>query len=343
MKKAIFLDRDGTLVEDKGFVHKLEDFKLLDNVVDGLSLLSNRYKLFIITNQSGIGRGVYNVEDFEKFNERLLDELSKGGIKIGKVYFCPHKPEDNCECRKPKPKFLFEAKQDFGIDLENSYVVGDRPADTEMGNNAGCNTIHVLTGNGLEFIDKVESDYIAKDLLDASQWIIEKEKNSLFGAENFFPISKIKNMDDIEKTVINLKNQNKTIVTTNGVFDILHIGHIRYLQKAKGLGDILIVAVNSDASVKKIKGPKRPINSENDRAEALAALGCVDYAIIFGEVNPINILSIIKPDIHVKGGDYKINEIIEKEVVEKNNGKVILMKLEEGYSTTALIGRIKSL
>ena len=155
--------------------------------------------------------------------------------------------------------------------------------------------------------------------------------------------SKIKTLNEIIKIVEKLKKNNKKIITTNGVFDILHIGHIRYLQKAKGLGDILIVAVNSDASVKKIKGPKRPINSENDRAEALAALGCVDYAIIFGEVNPINILSIIKPDIHVKGGDYKINEIIEKEVVEKNNGKVILMKLEEGYSTTALIGRIKSL
>ncbi len=144
----------------------------------------------------------------------------------------------------------------------------------------------------------------------------------------------------LKKTVKKLKKENKKIVTTNGVFDILHIGHIRYLQEAKKLGGILIVGVNSDASVKKIKGPKRPLNNENDRAEALAALECVDYALIFSEDSPIKILEMIKPNIHVKGGDYDLSRIIEKDCVEKNNGKIVLIPKVEGYSTTGFIKRI---
>src|SRR3989338_10921185 len=148
---------------------------------------------------------------------------------------------------------------------------------------------------------------------------------------------KLLSQDSLKKTVEKLKKENKKIVTTNGVFDILHIGHIRYLQEAKKLGDILIIAVNSDSSVKKIKGPKRPLNNENDRSEALAALECVDYVAIFSEDNPINILEMIKPSIHVKGRDYKLSQIIEKDCVEKNKGKIVLIPKVEGYSTTEFI------
>lgn len=156
-------------------------------------------------------------------------------------------------------------------------------------------------------------------------------------------IKKIKAIGELKKIVEALKKQNKKIVTTNGVFDILHIGHIRYLQQAKKLGDVLIVAVNSDSSVKEIKDPRRPLNNENDRAEALAALECVDYITIFSEENPIKILEKIKPNIHVKGGDYKIDKIIEKDAVEKNNGKIVLIPEIKGYSTTELIKRIARL
>jgi len=153
--------------------------------------------------------------------------------------------------------------------------------------------------------------------------------------------NKIKNILELKNIVEDLKKQNKVIVTTNGVFDILHIGHIRYLQEAKKLGNILIVAVNSDNSTKKIKGPERPKNNENDRAETLAALECVDFVTIFDEENPIKFLEEIKPDFHVKGGDYKPEEIIEKDVVIKNGGKVHLIDKIEGYSTTSFIHRIQ--
>jgi len=151
---------------------------------------------------------------------------------------------------------------------------------------------------------------------------------------------RIKTINELKDISEKLRNENKTVITTNGIFDILHIGHIRYLQEAKKLGDILIVVINSDPSTKQIKGPKRPLNNENDRAEALAALECVDYVTIFNEADPINILEQIKPNIHVKGGDYKMDQIIEKDAIEKNNGKVILIPEVKGYSTTDFINKI---
>lgn len=154
---------------------------------------------------------------------------------------------------------------------------------------------------------------------------------------------KIKTISELKSIVEELKKQNKKIVTTNGVFDILHIGHIRYLQEAKKLGHVLIVAVNSDTSVKKIKDPRRPLNNENDRVEALTALACVDYVTIFNEDNPIKFLELIKPQIHVKGGDYDIDQIVEKDIVEKNGGKVTLIPEVNGYSTTIFIKKITEL
>ena len=153
-------------------------------------------------------------------------------------------------------------------------------------------------------------------------------------------MSKIKTINELKGIVEELKTQNKKIVTTNGVFDIIHIGHIRYLQEAKKLGDILIIGINSDSSVKRIKGQERPINNENDRVEVLTALQCVDYVTIFNENNPIIFLKAIKPNIHVKGGDYNMSQIIEKDTVEENKGEVMLIPEVEGYSTTDFIKKI---
>ena len=175
MNKAIFIDRDGVIVEDAGFVHRIEDFKLIPNAIEGLRLLKD-YKLFIVTNQSGIGRGYFKLEDFFDYNNRVLKELKNHDIKIQKTYYCPHKPEDNCECRKPKTKFLKDAEKEFSIDLKKSFIIGDRKSDFEMGKNAGCKTIHVLTGYGVNAKNEVKPDYFASDLLDAAKWILKNDK-----------------------------------------------------------------------------------------------------------------------------------------------------------------------
>ena len=151
---------------------------------------------------------------------------------------------------------------------------------------------------------------------------------------------KIKTLKELIPIVKKLKKQNKKIVTTNGVFDILHLGHIKYLEEAKKLGNVLIVGVNTNKSVKQIKGDERPINDEKSRISVLAALESVDYVFLFNEKDPRKWLEKIKPDFHVKAGDYKLNQIIEKDAVEKNKGKIVVARMEKEYSTTKLINKI---
>ena len=150
-------------------------------------------------------------------------------------------------------------------------------------------------------------------------------------------ISKIKTREELKLDISEARRAGKKIVTTNGCFDVLHIGHIRYLQQAKQQGDILIVAVNSDDSVRAIKGDKRPLAPENERAETLAALECVDYVMIFPELNPIQFLNELRPDIHVKGGDYKLDQIIERETVESIGAELRLLPGAPGKSTSNLV------
>ena len=136
-------------------------------------------------------------------------------------------------------------------------------------------------------------------------------------------------------------HQNKKIVFTNGCFDILHAGHVRYLQEAAGLGDILVVGLNSDASVKRLKGEERPINFEGDRAEVLCGLEYVDYVVIFEEDTPLELITALQPDVLVKGGDYKPEEVVGKDVVEARGGKLVLVPFVEGKSTTNIINKMK--
>lgn len=146
--------------------------------------------------------------------------------------------------------------------------------------------------------------------------------------------------EDISNFRESLKKEGKKLVFTNGCFDILHVGHLRYLIEAKELGDVLIIGLNSDASVKRLKGETRPLNNEDDRAEMLLGLKPVDYVIKFEEDTPVEILDLIKPDIHVKGGDYKKEDLPETKIVEKNGGIVKILSLVDGKSTTNVVNKI---
>ena len=152
--------------------------------------------------------------------------------------------------------------------------------------------------------------------------------------------SKIKTLGSLVKIIRGLKKKGRRIVFTNGCFDILHFGHVKYLQDSKAKGDILVVGLNSDSSVKRLKGAKRPIVSQKHRAAVLAALEPVDYVVIFSEDTPELLIRALLPDVLVKGGDWKIQDIIGSEVVMRNGGKVFSIKFVDGFSTTALIKKI---
>jgi D-beta-D-heptose 7-phosphate kinase/D-beta-D-heptose 1-phosphate adenosyltransferase len=135
----------------------------------------------------------------------------------------------------------------------------------------------------------------------------------------------------------------KRVVFTNGVFDILHPGHVRYLQAARAHGDVLIVGINSDASVRRNKGPERPINPQGERAEVLAALACVDAVAIFDDDTPADVIRRVQPDVLVKGADWPADQIVGRDTVEARGGRVVLEPVEQGYSTSAIIERVKRL
>ena len=148
---------------------------------------------------------------------------------------------------------------------------------------------------------------------------------------------------DASALVQRLRAAGQTIVFTNGVFDLLHVGHLRYLQHARGLGDALLVGVNSDRSVRTIKGPARPITSEAERAEVLEALACVDGVVIFDEDTPRDLIAALQPDVLVKGADWPEDAIVGRDIVEARGGRVVRVQIEPGYSTTNLIDRIRRL
>jgi rfaE bifunctional protein nucleotidyltransferase chain/domain len=138
-----------------------------------------------------------------------------------------------------------------------------------------------------------------------------------------------------------LGREQKRVVFTNGVFDILHPGHVRYLTEARRHGDALIVAINSDRSVGAIKGPTRPVNPEAERAEVVAALACVDAAVVFDEDTPHEIINLIQPDVLAKGADWDADRIVGRDIVEARGGVVIRVRVEEGHSTTAIVEKLR--
>ncbi len=176
-KKAIFLDRDGTINEDIGYEFSIERCKILPGVIEGLKRLENDYVFFIVTNQSGIGLGYYPHDTFLEFNECVLEKLHQNNISILKTYCCPHARDDSCDCRKPKTKFLLEAQEEYDIDLNESWVIGDHPSDIALGVNAGCKTVYLLTGHGAHHrnqlkLNSIEPTFIADDFLTASEKIV---------------------------------------------------------------------------------------------------------------------------------------------------------------------------
>jgi D-beta-D-heptose 7-phosphate kinase/D-beta-D-heptose 1-phosphate adenosyltransferase len=137
-----------------------------------------------------------------------------------------------------------------------------------------------------------------------------------------------------------LKREGKRIVFTNGCFDLLHVGHVRLLEQARQLGDVLVVGINSDRSVRRLKGPSRPIVKERDRAQVLAGLASVDYVTVFDEATPHALIAALKPDVLVKGADWAMREVVGRDVLKRSGGRVVRIPLVKGYSTTSLIERL---
>ena len=151
---------------------------------------------------------------------------------------------------------------------------------------------------------------------------------------------KIRSLEELRLELDTHREKTAKIVFTNGCFDLLHVGHIRYLQQARRMGDLLVVGINSDESVRRLKGPSRPLQPEQDRAEILAGLACVDYVVSFHQDTPIVLIERLKPDVLVKGADWPVDKIVGRDVVEQSGGTVATISYVKGISTSGLIERI---
>ena len=156
-------------------------------------------------------------------------------------------------------------------------------------------------------------------------------------------IARLLTTDEAVGLVQSLRGAGRTVVFTNGVFDLLHPGHVRYLQSARALGEALIVGLNGDASVRRNKGPGRPINDERERAEVLAGLEAVDAVVLFDDDTPAEIIRRLQPDILVKGADWAADQIVGRDTVESRGGRVVRVTVEQGYSTSSLVQKVRSL
>ncbi|HTS17850.1 MAG TPA: D-glycero-beta-D-manno-heptose 1,7-bisphosphate 7-phosphatase [Verrucomicrobiae bacterium] len=174
--RAVFLDRDGTITRDSSYIGAVEQIVLIPGAVAALKQLQDAgYKLFVVTNQSGVGRGYFSHEAVEAIHAHLDAQFAPAGVRLNRYYVCPHHPEDNCDCRKPKPKFLLDAAREYDLDLPHCFMVGDRPGDIEAGVNAGTRTILVLTGDGRETLatQVTTPDFVAEDIGAATKWILQ--------------------------------------------------------------------------------------------------------------------------------------------------------------------------
>ncbi len=171
--KAIFLDRDGTIIEDVNYLNRFEDIKLTPFAKEGLQILKEcGFKLIVVSNQSGIGRGYFG-EDFVKKTHKVINDML-GGL-IDDFYFCPHKPDDNCSCRKPKTGMIDRAIEKFGIDRNKSFVVGDKESDVELGLNAGITPLLVTTGYGNLIKKQTKAKAVFDNLYEVARWICQRD------------------------------------------------------------------------------------------------------------------------------------------------------------------------
>jgi len=213
MVSAIFIDRDGTIIKEKNYISNPKQVELLSHSIEGIKLLrAAGFKLFVVTNQSGISRGWFSIDDLHSIHTRLLEMIKLEDTLVDKIYFCPHRQEDNCACRKPKPGMINQAQTEFNIDLSHSYIIGDRSEDIELGKALKLPNVLVLTGygrrtlkishpesdipalqnlktntqkltesdeilseHGIKTLRPVNPDFVANNLLEAAQWICQQK------------------------------------------------------------------------------------------------------------------------------------------------------------------------
>lgn len=321
-RAVALLDRDGTVNEEVNYLSREDQFVLLNGAADAIRILNGEGVAAVLTtNQSGIARGFFTEETLAAVHAKMNRLLAADGAQLDAIYYSPSLPDAGDIRRKPGRGMYDDAVRDLKLEGLPVYSIGDRTLDMEFGIAIGGKGIRVLTGHNikedipynpgaLRGTGEKPQAFVCEDLLHAvhlllSDLILDERNHDRSLRAKFV------NLYDMGRVVAEQRSQGLRVVLANGCFDILHGGHISYLEAARAMGDRLVVAVNSNAVIARLKGAGRPILSEPDRLQILAALRCVDYLTIFYDESADRVLQVLKPDIHAKGTDYTSENVPE--------------------------------
>ncbi|MDD5103159.1 MAG: HAD-IIIA family hydrolase [Candidatus Peribacteraceae bacterium] len=317
--KFLLLDFDGTLIEDNGGVaYDPPRVTLLPGVAEGLKKLQDAgWRFFIVTNQSKIARGIATEENVDACISRVIQLLQEEGVRIDAAEKCPHRVEDACVCRKPKAGMWEALRKRFpGLTAKETILAGDMDRDMQMGQAIGCRTARIFVSRHPR---KFSSTYLVRSLSELADLLLA-------------PAERIRSLTDVARWAEEERVQGKTVVTTNGAFDFFHDGHRFLLEEARKHGDVLIVGVNSDASVRRAKGEGRPLQNAETRALSVARFA--DAVFIFDDDDPRSWLPTIKPQMHVNAATYG-EQCVERPILDQIGAKLVLVPVKQELGSTS--------
>lgn len=347
-RAVALLDRDGTLIEEKEYLKDPAKVVLFPRAARALKLLEEQgIARVVCTNQSGIGRGHYTTKELEAVHERLAALLAAEGAKWDALYYAPVNPDSKepvdvaaTKMRKPQPGMARAAVRDLGLGGLPLYSIGDKPADIAFGRNAGGTGILVRTGYGRDSEGQLEADSlrapVANDVYDAVRILLNDLVKRAWPNDPVLA-RKLKSPGELREVTARKRSHGQKVVLANGCFDLLHGGHISFLENSRAAGDCLVLAVNSNASIARLKGAGRPLLDEPARLQLLASIRAVDYLTVFYTDTADEVLEDIRPDIHAKGTDYKSDTVPERITSQRLGIKTVIAGAPKENSTRDII------
>lgn len=349
-RAVALLDRDGTVIEEKHYLADPAGVELIPEAAEAIRILNDEgIAAVLTTNQSGVGRGLFTEETLGKIHQVVVDKLTEQGARLDGIYYATSLPDAKDPRRKPDIGMYQEASRDLGLEGLPVYAIGDMSRDVEMGVRAGGKGIRVLTGQQLK------PDPRKIEVLREA-----KEKGAYYSAENLMHAVHLMLADmaddycegdmhvrakfaDMYSTATALQMERLSgnrIVMANGTFDLLHGGHVSYLIGARQMGDKLVVALNSDAGVRRLKGANRPVLPEWERIQLIANMRCVDYVTLFHEDTADHVMDVLRPDVHAKGTDYRPDTVPEGATAQKLGLTTAIAGADKENSSRDIIGTV---
>ncbi|MBI5154747.1 HAD-IIIA family hydrolase [Candidatus Poribacteria bacterium] len=347
-RALVLLDRDGCLIEERHYLGDPAGVALLPRAARAVRLLeAEGIARAVCTNQAGVAKGYFGVEAIGAVHEQLTALLAGEGATLDAIKFCTaHEDADDAalreglERRKPRPGMALEVIAELGLAGVPVFGIGDKLSDAEFARNAGGVGILVRTGYGAEseaaMRTRGDNAPVVPDVYDAVRWVLNELDKRAYPEDEVLA-RKLRTPDELRTVTDAGRAAGRRTVLANGCFDLLHGGHISFIEDARAAGDSLILAVNSNLAITRLKGRGRPILDEPSRLQLLAALQAVDYLTVFHEDSADELLEELRPDIHAKGTDYRDDNVPELQTSRRLGIRTVIAGAAKENSTRDII------